>query len=257
MTHIFVISHKQLPAKLDKPFRALYVGAESHVKPQDDFCDSSGDSISNLNPYFCELTGLYWVWKNWIPNVNSDELVGFCHYRRFFSLNKKVDNLDDAGDWEIDKLLLLLKDSSNDVILSQQTSFPIKQHWFSLSKRLKKIKYPWQKLSLMEQYGLEHNLADIQLAIDLLPQPHRLNFKKYLEGKQFAPYNMFVTSAENARNYFEILFPWLFELHKMIDLTSRNPYQSRVFGFIAERFCSYYFKTSHQPVFVPVSFIKQ
>lgn len=256
MTQIFVISHKPFPASLGKPFAPLYVGAESQAKSQNDFCDSRGDNISDLNPYFCELTGLYWAWKNWIPGVSADELVGFFHYRRFFSLNEKVENFDDGGDWGLDKLLLLLKNSSNDVILSQQTSFPINQHWFSISKKLNKVKFPWQKLSLMEQYGLEHNLSDIELAIDLLPKLHRFNFEKYLDGKQFAPYNMFITSAVNAKNYFEILFPWLFELHKVIELTSRNPYQSRVFGFIAERFCSYYFNTFHQPVFVPVSFLK-
>lgn len=256
MTHIFVISHKQFSARLEKPFVPLFVGAESKATSQDNFCDNRGDSISDLNPYFCELTGLYWVWKNWIPNTNANELVGFCHYRRFFSLNRKVEHFDGGRDWEIDNTLTLLLNSSNDVILPEQTIFPIKQHWFSLSKRFNKVKFPWQKLSLLEQYGLEHNLSDIQFAIDLLPHPHKLNFEKYLQGKQFSPYNMFITSAVNAKNYFEILFPWLFELHKVIELTSRNPYQSRVFGFIAERFCSYYFNTFHQPVFVPVSVLK-
>jgi hypothetical protein len=257
MTNIFVISHKPFPAKLETPFIPLYVGAEATAANQNELCDNRGDNISELNPYFCELTGLYWVWKNWAPTAKSDELVGFCHYRRFFSLNRKVEHLDEGGNWEIDKILPLLLNSSHDVILPEQISFPIKQHWFSLSKRLNKVKLPWQKLNLIEQYGLEHNLSDILLAIDLLPQPHRLNFQKYLEGKQFAPFNMFITSPENAKNYFELLFPWLFELQKNIDLTSRTPYQARAFGFIAERFCSYYFNTLHQPTFVPVSFIKE
>ena len=256
MTHIFVISHKQFSAKLEKPFVPLFVGAESKITSQDNFCDNRGDNISKFNPYFCELTGLYWVWKNWIPNVNSDELVGFCHYRRFFSLNRKVEYLGEGGDWEIDKIFSLLLNSSNDVILPEHISFPIRQHWFSHSKRLKKVKFPWQTLSLLEQYGLELNFSDIQCAVDLLPHPHKLDFEKYLQGKQFAPYNMFITSAINAKSYFELLFPWLFELQKVIELESRNTYQSRVFGFIAERFCSYYFNTYHQPVFVPVSFIK-
>ena len=257
MTNIFVISHRTLPAKLEIPFIPLYVGAEATAANQNELCDNRGDNISELNPYFCELTGLYWVWKNLIPTLKADELVGFCHYRRFFSPNGKIEKFDEIRNGEIDRLTCLLQDASIDVILPEQTSFPIKQHWFSLSKRLKKVKFPWQKLSLIEQYGLEHNLSDILLAVDLLPQPHMLNFQKYLEVEQFAPFNMFITSSDNAKYYFELLFPWLFELQKNIDLTSRTPYQSRDFGFLAERFCSYYFNTFHEPTFVPVSFIKE
>jgi hypothetical protein len=42
--------------------------------------DDVQDNISNLNKYFGDLTGLYWVWKN-----TNDEFVGTNQYRRYYS----------------------------------------------------------------------------------------------------------------------------------------------------------------------------
>ena len=42
--------------------------------------DNTGDNISSMNPYFCELTGIYWAWKN----MHAD-YIGLCHYRRYFA----------------------------------------------------------------------------------------------------------------------------------------------------------------------------
>jgi len=43
----------------------------------------TGDNIDHLNPWYCELTGLYHLWKNC-----TDDIVGLEHYRRYF-VNKK------------------------------------------------------------------------------------------------------------------------------------------------------------------------
>lgn len=41
----------------------------------------TGKNINYLNPFYSELTTLYWVWAN---NIRSN-IVGFCHYRRIFT----------------------------------------------------------------------------------------------------------------------------------------------------------------------------
>lgn len=41
-----------------------------------------GDNIDFLNPWYCELTGLYYLWKH-----VDDEIVGLEHYRNYFWKN--------------------------------------------------------------------------------------------------------------------------------------------------------------------------
>ncbi len=78
---------------LDKPLEDSYtlikeeavlqVGAALTEKrlPQAAFLDCEGDNISHKNRQYCELTGLYWIWKNAV-----EDYVGLVHYRRHFLL---------------------------------------------------------------------------------------------------------------------------------------------------------------------------
>ena len=47
--------------------------------------DNSGENISKKNKNYAELTYHYWFWKNYLDKYDG-EWIGFCHYRKFWSL---------------------------------------------------------------------------------------------------------------------------------------------------------------------------
>lgn len=78
---VIVAAHKSYEMPTDKMYLPVHVGAagkESIGYQRDD----EGENISSLNPYFCELTGVYWAWKN----LNED-YIGLVHYRRLFTMS--------------------------------------------------------------------------------------------------------------------------------------------------------------------------
>ena len=82
---IVVATHKKYRMPKDPLYLPVHVGAEGKKDAKGnplDFGyqkDNEGDNISIKNPRYCELTGIYWAWKN----LDSD-YIGLVHYRRYF-----------------------------------------------------------------------------------------------------------------------------------------------------------------------------
>ena len=75
---IIVAAHKKYRMPADPMYLPLQVGAAG----REDLGytrDDTGDNISEKNATYCELTGLYWAWKNL-----TNDYIGLAHYRRLF-----------------------------------------------------------------------------------------------------------------------------------------------------------------------------
>ncbi len=78
--NIYIVTHKKFVPPIDGCYIPLLVGAIGKKDLSNLYlCDNSGDNISDRNDGYCELTGLYWMWKN-----TNCEYVGLVHYRRYF-----------------------------------------------------------------------------------------------------------------------------------------------------------------------------
>ena len=77
---IFAMTHKKFVPPPDGMYVPLQVGRACH-QPLGYAGDDTGDHISELNAYFSELTGVYWLWKttgmriSWASAITADILL--------------------------------------------------------------------------------------------------------------------------------------------------------------------------------------
>ena len=117
---LIVATHKKYEMPKDDMYIPLYVGSKG--KDSIGFeRDDNGINISEKNPFFCELTGLYWAWKNL-----NDDYIGLCHYRRHFTLNKRIPKREEdkfknlLTKEQVDKIL-----ENTDIILPKERNYYI------------------------------------------------------------------------------------------------------------------------------------
>ena len=200
---IIVAAHKPYWMPEDSAYLPVQVGAAGKLPIGDWQRDDEGENISAKNANWCELTGLYWAWKN----LKADA-VGLVHYRRHF---KGRDGI--ATGAEIAALL-----EKSDVIL------PRKRNYFIETTR--------------SQYVHAHHAEDLDVTRAILAERHPeyvTAFDAAMASTKGHRFNMFVMKRPQFDAYCEWLFDVLFELEKRLDISSYSPYDARVFGFVAER----------------------
>ncbi|MBS6698498.1 MAG: DUF4422 domain-containing protein [Faecalibacterium prausnitzii] len=96
---ILVCCHKECQIPRNQIFLPIQVGKKLScidLKIQSD-SDVNGvecDNISALNGIYCEMTAMYWAWKNVNTIFPSLDYIGLCHYRRYFRSKKNYNSLD-------------------------------------------------------------------------------------------------------------------------------------------------------------------
>lgn len=216
---IYIAAHK----KFDEPKNDIYVPLHVGSKGKDDLgytLDSTGDNISVKNPNYCELTGLYWIWKN-----SKAKIVGLVHYRRYFYKSVFTNKNKLLDENQINKLL-----SKYDVIVAPKG-------------------YTWGT-TVIDSYYDKHIKSDIDECGKIIKKYYSDYYESYnriMNGNNYSPFNMIITKKEIFNEYCEWLFGVFDKLEKKIDVNDgRDNYNKRVYGFISERLLNVWLLKNNQ-----------
>lgn len=199
---LYVMTHKKIAEIADPMYIPMQVGKAG----KEDFGylgDDTGDNISEKNSAYCELTGMYWLWKN----IDCD-VIGICHYRRYFTRDEKL--------LEKSYIEKLIKEYS--IIIPNSAC--VKDE------------------DVYDHYRKRHYTKDLDLCREVIAE----KYPEYVAAYDFSMRtilvstgNMWITKKEIFDRYCEWLFDILFEVEKRIDMTGYDAYQGRVMGFLSER----------------------
>lgn len=214
---IIIATHKKYCMPNDNIYLPVHVGAEGKKDDNGNqlylgyTMDNSGDNISYKNASFCELTGLYWAWKN----LDADYL-GLAHYRRHFSLSKK------SGD------------PFKNILTSDEAQKLSEEYSLILPKKRK-----YYIETLYSHYAHTHYAEHLDETRDIIQEI----FPEYIDSYDAAVnrtsgymFNMMIMKKELFSDYCQWLFSILFKLEKrMKSMESElSSFQGRFYGRVSE-----------------------
>ena len=196
---IIVCCHKEDPnIREDSIYMPLHVGKTLSNKDLGFQGDDSGDNISYKNKNYCELTGLYWAWKNL-----KCEYIGLCHYRRYFNLDASQINCEKFFD-------------KYDIVLPKVNILP-----FNLAESFSSL------LTREDLYLL------LTVLFDKYPQHKKKIIDYFYNNNHSTSFNMFISKKELSDKYCEWLFDILLELEKLLKESGYSRLR-RIYGYIGE-----------------------
>ncbi|WP_428305406.1 DUF4422 domain-containing protein [Lacipirellula sp.] len=186
--------------------------------------DDSGDSISSKNDWYCELTPMYWAWRN-----HPADFYGVMHYRRFLNLLEPIGRSDFIGDRSLAiESLGLDEHTVLDTMARHDIVVPVKTN----------LQAAGMGQSVASQYESVHFASDLKLcrdAIASISPEYIAAYDEVMHGHEACFYNMFIMRACLFNQYCTWLFGLLFSIETAMNLSTRDRYQQRAPAFLSER----------------------
>ncbi len=198
---ILVACHKADPnIRQDDIYMPIQVGKALHPELDLGFqCDNTGDNISEKNASYCELTALYWAWKN----LKDVDYIGLCHYRRYFDIDVTPEN-----------------------IVSTLNSYD------AIILKKKRLPYPVEtEVALLTSW--EDYYIFLHTLFRLYPEMKNDACKYFTATNKWTNCNMLLTTKAVFDKYCEFLFPLLIETESKLK-TNGYTRLRRVIGYLSE-----------------------
>lgn len=207
--------HKDRPLLKEYAFPSwvipLQVGAALTPVDAVAFKDNIGDNISGKNGNYCELTALYWLWKNQLENnqkAETAEYYGLFHYRRVLDIT--------------DEDVLRIKGNDVDAVLPFPTL---------------------HEPDIREHHARYIGEGDWDAAVQALKelQPDYAEaFDAIMSQPYFYNYNLIIAKRSVLENYCSWLFPILGRTEELSNPKGWDR-ADRYIGYIAESLMTLYF----------------
>lgn len=220
---IIVATHKKYKMPEDEIYLPVQVGAQGKESLGYQK-DNEGNNISDKNSYFCELTGLYWAWKN----LDSD-YIGLSHYRRHFIYNKRIAKTEEGKFKEllnreqVEKIL-----EKTDIVLPKRRNYYIE--------------------NLYDHYKHTMYIEPLDEARKIIEEQcpeYLIEFDKLHKRTSAHMFNMFIMKKEYLNKYCEWVFNILFELEKRVDPKKYDSFHARYLGRISELLLDVWINTNN------------
>lgn len=210
---ILVATHKNYRMPEDAMYLPIHAGKEISSLSLPFTGDNTGEHISSKNPHYCELTVLYWAWKN-----SDADYIGLAHYRRHFVTKKPFFCLGDKF-----RFILTSKEAEallrqNDILLPKKRNYFIETNYSQFIHAHPEESLNKTKEIIKKRYP------------DYLPY-----FEQVMKRTSAHRFNMFIMKREIFHPYADWLFSILFELEQVLDTAGYDAYNQRIYGFISER----------------------
>lgn len=241
---ILTCIHKDDIYLKDKDYLPIQVGkalasCDLHIQG-----DDSGDHISAKNPSYCELTALYWAWKN----LKDIDYIGLCHYRRYFDFHRQGRKgfpctLFPTGECE-----------GKDIRIPADILTRLEEGCVIMPKPMT------LQLSLFNDYCVTHVSDDLRTLERLVKSDGDPTFSQAFDDVMYyshklRPCNMFIMGWSGFDRYCQWLFGILEKVEKETHIEYYSPYQKRIYGFMAERLLNVYLRARGLKTFeVPLLF---